>query len=79
MLEAKDKGASVLKNKFFFRLPPKKNFFSKKYFASDTLWTRSMAQKAVNIAAKWASEQELQFGSKKTEIVQFTHTNRIQI
>ena len=32
-----------------------------------------MAQKAINIAANWASEQELQFSSKKTEIVQFTH------
>ena len=32
-----------------------------------------MAQKAINIAANWASEQELQLGSKKTEIVLFTH------
>ena len=32
-----------------------------------------MAQKATNIAANWASEQELQFSSKKTEIVLFTH------
>ena len=32
-----------------------------------------MAQKAIKIAANWASEQELQFSSKKTEIVQFTH------
>ena len=32
-----------------------------------------MAQKAINIAANWASEQELQFSSKKTEIVLFTH------
>ena len=32
-----------------------------------------MAQKAINISANWASEQELQFSSKKTEIVQFTH------
>ena len=32
-----------------------------------------MAQKAINIAAKWASEQELQFSSNKTEIVLFTH------
>ena len=31
-----------------------------------------MAQKAINAAANWASEQELQFSSKKTEIVQFT-------
>ena len=32
-----------------------------------------MAQKAINIAANWASEQEVQFSSKKTEIVLFTH------
>ena len=32
-----------------------------------------MAQKAINIAANWASEQELQFSSKKTQIVLFTH------
>ena len=64
------------------RVFSKKNFFSgdlqkkkifKKIFASDTFWTRSMAQKAINIAANWASEQELQFSSKKTEIVLFTH------
>ena len=39
----------------------------------DMLWIRGMAQKAINIAVNWASEQELQFGSKKTEIVLFTH------
>ena len=39
----------------------------------DMLWIRGMAQKAINIAANWASEQELPFISKKTEIVQFTH------
>ena len=32
-----------------------------------------MAQKAINIVANWASAQELQFSSKKTEIVLFTH------
>ena len=32
-----------------------------------------MAQKAINIATNWASDQELQFSSKKTEIIQFTH------
>ena len=37
------------------------------------VWIRGIAQKAINIAANWASEQELQFGSKKTEIVLFTH------
>ena len=39
---------------------------------ANELWIRGMAQKAINIAANWASEQELQFSSKKTEIVQFT-------
>ena len=39
----------------------------------DMLWIRDMAQKAINIALKWALEQELQFSSKKTEIVLFTH------
>ena len=37
------------------------------------IWIRGMAQKAINIAANWVSEQELQFSSKKTEIVLFTH------
>ena len=32
-----------------------------------------MAQKAINIAASCASEQELQFSSNKTEIVLFTY------
>ena len=40
---------------------------------ADMLWIRGMAQKAINIAANWASEQELQFSSKKTETVLFTH------
>ena len=40
---------------------------------ADMLWIRGMAQKAINIAANWALEQELQFSSKKTEIVLFTH------
>ena len=39
---------------------------------ADMLWIRGMAQKAINIVANWDSEQELQFGSKKTEIVLFT-------
>ena len=39
---------------------------------ADMLWIRSMAQKAINIAANWALEQELQFSRKKTEIVLFT-------
>ena len=40
---------------------------------ADMLSIRGMAQKAKNIAANWASEQELQFSSKKTEIALFTH------
>ena len=40
---------------------------------ADMLWIRGMAQKAINIPANWALEQELQFSSKKTEIVLFTH------
>ena len=33
----------------------------------DMLRIRDMAQKAINIAANWASEQELQFSSKKKQ------------
>ena len=40
---------------------------------ADMLWIRGMAQKERNIPANWASEQELQFCSKKTKIVLFTH------
>ena len=40
---------------------------------TDMLWIRGMAQKAINIAANWGLEQELQFSSKKTVIVLFTH------
>ena len=40
---------------------------------ADMLWIRGMAKKAINIAANWALEQELQISSKKTEIVLFTH------
>ena len=40
---------------------------------ADMLWIRGMAQKERNIAANWASEQEIQFSRKKTEIVLFTH------
>ena len=48
---------------------------------ADMLWIRGMAQKAINIATNWALDQELQFSSKKTEIILFTHnfTNGIQI
>ena len=40
---------------------------------ADLLRIKGMAQKAINIVANWASEQKLQFSSKTTEIVQFTH------
>ena len=40
---------------------------------TDIFWIRGMVQKAINIAANWFSEQELQFSCKKTEIVLFTH------
>ena len=40
---------------------------------ADMLWIRGMAQKAKNIATNWASDQELQFSSKKTEIILLTH------
>ena len=46
---------------------------------ADMLWTRGMAQKAINIAANWASEQELQFSSKKTKIVLFTHKRNLDL
>ena len=44
---------------------------------ADMLWIRGMAQKAINIAANWTSEKELQFSSKKTEIVLFTHKRNL--
>ena len=40
---------------------------------ANMLWIRGMAQKAINIAANWASDQGLQFSSKKTKIILFTH------
>ena len=40
---------------------------------ADMLCIRGMTQKATHIAANWASEQELQFSSKKTEGLLFTH------
>ena len=46
---------------------------------ADMLWIRGMTQKAKNIAANWASEQELQFSSTKTEIVQFTHKRNLDL
>ena len=40
---------------------------------ADMLWITGMARKAINIAANGASEQELHFSSKKTDIVLSTH------
>ena len=40
---------------------------------ADMLWIRGMAQRAINIASNWDLDQELQFSSKKTEIILFTH------
>ena len=40
---------------------------------ADMIWMRGMVQKAISIAANWASQQELQYSSKKIEIVLFTH------
>ena len=39
---------------------------------AEMLWITGMAQKAINVAANWALEQELQFTSKEAEIVLFT-------
>ena len=41
--------------------------------AADMRWIRGVDQKAINIATNWGSKQELQFSSKKTKIVLFTH------
>ena len=40
------------------------------------LWIKGRAQKALNIASNWAHNQELQFSSKKTEIVLFTNKRK---
>ena len=40
---------------------------------ADMLWIRGMGQKAIIITANWALEQDLQFSSKKTEIILLTH------
>ena len=40
------------------------------------LWIKGRAQKALNIARNWAHNQELQFSSKKTEIVLFTNKRK---
>ena len=46
---------------------------------ADILWIRGKAQKAIIIAANWASEQELQFCSKKTKIVLFTYKRNLDL
>ena len=46
---------------------------------TDTSWIRGRAQKAINIAAEWATKQELQFSSNKTEVVLFTHKRNPKI
>ena len=46
---------------------------------ADMLWIRGMAQKAINIATNWALDQELQFSSKKTEIILFTHKRNLDL
>ena len=43
---------------------------------TNMLWIEGRAQKALNIANNWAHNQELQFSSKKTEIVPFTNKRK---
>ena len=43
---------------------------------TNMLWIKGRAQKALNIANNWAHNQELQFSSKKTEIVLFTNKRK---
>ena len=43
---------------------------------TNMMWIKVRAQKALNIASNWALNQELQFSSKKTEIVLFTNKRR---
>ena len=43
---------------------------------TNMMWIKGRAQKALNIASNWALNQELQFSSKKTEIVLFTNKRR---
>ena len=44
----------------------------------EMFWIRRMAQKAINIAANWALEQELQISSKKLKSY-CSLTNEVQI
>ena len=43
---------------------------------TNMLWIKGRAQKALNIASNWALNQELQFSSKKTEIVFFANKKK---
>ena len=43
---------------------------------TNMLWIKGRAQKALNIASNWALNQELQFSSKKIEIVLFPNKRR---
>ena len=43
---------------------------------TNMLWIKGRAQKALNIASNWAHNQELQFRSKKTEVVLFTNKRK---
>ena len=43
---------------------------------TNMLWIKGRTQKALNIASNWAYSQELQFSSKKTEIVLFTNKRK---
>ena len=45
---------------------------------ADMIWMRGMVQKAISIAANWASKQELQYSSKKPKLY-CSLTNVIQI
>ena len=43
---------------------------------TNMLWIKGRGQKALNIASNWAHNLELQFSSKKTEIVLFTNKRK---
>ena len=45
-------------------------------YGTNMLWIKGRAIKALNIASSWAHNQELQFSSKKTEIVLFTNKRK---
>ena len=43
---------------------------------TNMLWIKGRAQKVLNIASNWAHNQELEFSSKKTEVVLFTNKRK---